>query len=209
VPQTFQLNTWYRQADPARIHALAHAVLRSSGFSFDTLPDPLHSWDLVRLGDRQVWSALLPQSEDHHAFEVKTRIDSAAELRTTLLAAFDRILAYPDLVPAACALTADSADVYPFFTHSFFRGSTPLTIVEVPDDDEAPVVHTHADADYWERAGRALHFVSSATLARVGVDPAAFAGQIRAKPTTVPHGVLFDCGWSGTWPLPAIAGLGP
>lgn len=209
MSQTFQLNTWYHRADPARVRLLAESVLRGSGFSFDALPDELHSWDLVQLGNKGAWCALYLQSEDHHGFELKTRIDSAPELRTTFLAAFSRLIGQPDLIPAECALTADSADVYPFFTHSFSRGSTPLTIVDVPENGEDPVVHTCSDVDYWEGAGRALHFVSSATLTRVDTDPAAFAEQIRAKAIMLPHGVLYDCGWSVTWPLPVIVGFDP
>jgi hypothetical protein len=200
MSQTFQINAWYHDVDPARVHWLATEVLRGSGFDFDPLPAAFHAWDLVRLGEQATWCALSPRQSDLRVFELKADIDSREALLDTFLKAFDRLLAEPGLVPAECALSACNPDVYPFFAHGFGGPSGPVTLIDVSDPGVESAERTPADADYWAEAGRALHFVATATTARVGVDPASFSRLIRAEPITVPDGVIFDCGWSARWP---------
>lgn len=198
-----KVQAWFRSASRDAVRPYLHGLLAAEGFKLSPgvesdAEGAVQGWDLVSLHRRKTWYALGPRTEDHLFFEVavRGRVRQGTPVADAFLDLFAALTSEAKTPINECILAATSADVYPFFTHSFSFGQT-LRVIELSPENGVLSDRVAGAAGYWKDVDPRLHFVRSHLLPNAAAGSAEeWGAKLGAAVIHTSGGFVFDCGWS-------------
>jgi hypothetical protein len=193
------MEAWFRNSEPETVLELFCCALTGAGFIRVGTPT-LHtsSWDCLTLDQHKVFVGFTSRTEDHLVVEIRARTDWNTEYPAFEKVFINLLNNCQNIQLAELLLSARNPEPTSFSTHSFMRGSFPLTIVNL---DENKTAQRGAD-NYWSEWGPELHFIANEVFERTQVDVTSFASSLAAEIIPLQGGSLLDCGWTKEFELP-------
>ncbi len=189
---TMQISSWYKHEKMDKVTKAVESILDDCGFNINFRKE----CGMFLTSGEDHFSCISEGSEDHVVFELVMR-RVPKDYLLTFIELFNKLIENEEIVPNECMLTDNCMDIYPFYTHSFTRGSAPISIEVFENQGTKSTVYNPGDKEYWSVNGPQLHFLSDRLYQTQEVpEPSKFAEKMLAKHEKRACGVVFDCGWS-------------
>ena len=195
----YVVEAWFHDSVTEAVFELLCSALTIAGFTgVNSLTIQTVSWDCVTLEQHKVFVAISSRTENHLVATIKAELDWSEGYSS-----FEKIFIYllylsKNVQIAEFLLSIRNPEPYPFLTHSFHRGLSPLTIIDL---DKNQTTQT-GEGMYWTKLGPELHFIADEVFKRVSVDKGGLSHRLDADIIELEGGVLLDCGWTNEFTLP-------
>jgi hypothetical protein len=195
----FVVEAWFHNSKSDAVLEIVRSALTIVGLSgVSTLALQCENQPCVTLGQYEMFVSVSARTEDHLVATVRSRIpwdEGHSVFERMFVSMLD---CRQHIGIAELFLSIRNPEPYPFLTHSFNRGSFPLTIIDLNNNETI----RKGEENYWSEWGPELHFVADEVFDRSGVDRTAFIHSLRAKVIDVAGGIVLDCGWTEELSLP-------
>jgi hypothetical protein len=195
----FAVEAWFHNSKSDAAREIVLSALTVAGLSgVSTLTLQGKNKPCVMLGQYEILVLFSTRTEDHLVATIRSHIPwdeghSAFEKMFVSMLDWRQHIGLAELF-----LSIRNPEPYPFLTHSFNRGSFPLTIIDLNNNETI----RKGEENYWSEWGPELHFIADEVFDRSGVDRTAFIHSLRAKVIDVVGGIVLDCGWTEELSLP-------